>query len=63
MTFTHALYRPETGEIIAMLVCGSDAVAEVYLAAYSGASVMRTPDGFTGMDTTHRVEDGTLVPL
>ncbi len=68
MEYTHAIYQPdapesESGAIITMLRCNTQAGAEVYLTAYPDAAICTMPPGFTGTDTTHRIENGAPVPL
>lgn len=68
MAFTHALYQPDppesdSGPILTMLNCNTQAGAEAYLSAFPGAALCTMPPDFSGTDTTHRIENGAPVPL
>ena len=68
MAFSHALYQPEppesqSGPILTMLNCNTQAGADAYLTAFPGAALCALPPGFTGTDATHRIENGAPVPL
>ena len=68
MAFSHALYQPEapeseSGPILAMLNCNTQAGADAYLTAFPDAALCDLPPGFIGTDATHRIENGAPVPL